>query len=74
MSNGCREEVEEMVMFKACPRCHGDVHINSDIYGDYKECLQCGLTIDIEADRYKSALVKAVTKVRAVTKSKKKVA
>ena len=53
-----------MVLFKACPRCHGDVHMSSDVYGDFKECLQCGLIIDIETDRYKSTLVKAESKRR----------
>ena len=28
------------------------MHSNSDIYGDYKECLQCGLMLDIEKERY----------------------
>ena len=37
-----------MVYFKACPRCHGDMHENRDIYGEYKECLNCGHMIDIE--------------------------
>ena len=31
-----------MIHFKACPRCRGDVHVSSDIYGRYMECLQCG--------------------------------
>ena len=30
-----------MLLFKACPRCAGDMHISGDLYGDYKECLQC---------------------------------
>ena len=37
-----------MLLFRACPRCQGDMHVNSDIYGDYKECLMCGLMQDIE--------------------------
>ena len=36
-----------MVIFKACPRCRGDMHVNRDFYGDYRECLQCGLMEDI---------------------------
>ncbi len=32
---------------KACPRCKGDVSTNRDMYGEYKECLQCGYMIDI---------------------------
>ena len=34
------------VYFRACPRCHGDVHIKEDMYGQYKECLQCGYMLD----------------------------
>ncbi len=36
-----------MLQLKSCPRCRGDVHTSSDIYGEYKECLQCGYMVDI---------------------------
>ena len=36
-----------MMMFKACPRCGGDVHLTSDMYGHYAECIQCGHSRDI---------------------------
>ena len=36
-----------MVMFKACPRCMGDMHVNKDMYGEYRECLMCGFMADI---------------------------
>ena len=36
-----------MVEFKACPRCTGDLKLTRDMYGDYRECLQCGYTKDI---------------------------
>ena len=62
--------MDEMVLFKACPRCQGDMHTNGDIYGDYKECLQCGLIMDIEKPSRNSALLAAAAK----TKSRKKVA
>ena len=39
-----------MLLFKACPRCEGDMHVSGDIYGDYKECLMCGLMVDIAKD------------------------
>jgi hypothetical protein len=42
------KEVRKMLLLKACPRCRGDLHFNGDIYGEYKECLQCGLMLDIE--------------------------
>ena len=37
-----------MVYFKACPRCEGDVILNSDMYGWYRECIQCGYETDAE--------------------------
>ena len=36
-----------MIMFKACPRCQGDMHQNRDMYGEYRECLMCGYMADI---------------------------
>ncbi|SVB30297.1 uncharacterized protein METZ01_LOCUS183151 [marine metagenome] len=36
-----------MVYYKACPKCTGDMHIRRDLYGDFKECLQCGLLQDL---------------------------
>ena len=36
------------VMFRACPRCVGDLYIRSDHYGEYHECLQCGHVTDIQ--------------------------
>lgn len=40
-----------MVYFKACPRCHGDMHVSQDIYGNYRECLQCGYIVEIKDTR-----------------------
>ena len=37
-----------MIEFKACSRCRGDVKINQDIYGVYRQCLQCGRTQDVQ--------------------------
>ena len=31
-----------MYWLKSCPRCHGDLYENSDIYGGYIDCFQCG--------------------------------
>ena len=54
-----------MIFFKSCPRCKGDMHINSDIYGEYKECLNCGNMLDIENPEAKRLLVSAeMTKKR----------
>lgn len=35
-----------MILFKACPRCEGDVHATGDQYGPYYQCLQCGFMAD----------------------------
>jgi len=40
-----------MMLFKACPRCGGDVHMTSDMYGRYAECIQCGHSRDIPEKR-----------------------
>lgn len=31
-----------MLLFKACARCHGDMVYQTDIWGPYMNCLQCG--------------------------------
>ncbi len=31
-----------MFWFKSCPKCHGDLYRDSDAYGTYISCLQCG--------------------------------
>ena len=36
-----------MIYLRSCPRCKGDIYPNKDIYGAYKECLQCGYIEDI---------------------------
>jgi len=42
--------------FKACPRCHGDLFIDSDIDGWYEQCLMCSFRKDLKdiADFQKS--------------------
>ena len=58
-----------MMLFKACPRCRGDLHVRADMYGEYKECLQCGYMVDSNKPRdiYASAAA-----LMAATKDKKK--
>ena len=34
------------VYLRACPRCEGDLRTNKDMYGEYKECFQCGYMKD----------------------------
>ena len=45
------EVIIEMMWFKACPRCSGDLYSEKDTYGPYLACLQCGhdLTVAEEA-------------------------
>ena len=31
-----------MLWLKACPRCGGDLGQETDVYGSYVSCLQCG--------------------------------
>lgn len=31
---------------KECPRCHGDLREESDIYGKYIVCVQCGYILN----------------------------
>lgn len=40
-----------MMMFKACPRCGGDIRETSDMYGAYVSCVQCGHSADIQEQR-----------------------
>lgn len=38
-----------MVFLKACPKCSGDVTLDRDRYGQYLECLQCGMVRDVDS-------------------------
>jgi hypothetical protein len=38
-----------MLELKACPRCRGDMRVNHDVYGHYKQCFQCGNTIELNS-------------------------
>ena len=49
-----------MLFFKSCPRCRGDLQENQDIYGEYKECLQCGYMLDIPREDQKRAEIAAL--------------
>ncbi len=35
---------------KVCPRCHGDLREESDIYGKYVACVQCGYILRAEEE------------------------
>lgn len=38
-----------MIVFKACVRCQGDIHVKDDQYGKYLDCIQCGATTEVPA-------------------------
>ena len=60
-----------MLDFKACPRCRGDMHGGSDMYGSYKECLQCGHVVDLQKQ---SILTDAISRTRDARGRKEKAA
>jgi len=35
-----------MMWLKSCPRCHGDLVLDSDYYGSYVSCIQCGASLN----------------------------
>lgn len=39
-----------MLDLRSCPRCKGDMHIESDMYGKYRQCWQCGFLMDISQE------------------------
>lgn len=55
----------EMLELKSCPRCKGDMHTNRDMYGAYKECLQCGHMQDIQDPNRLASLLEYATKKQA---------
>lgn len=65
-----------MIELKSCPKCHGDMYLDKDAYGSFRQCLQCGLMKDLVAP---TEIVSQVLKVggkakQAEAKSGKKVA
>lgn len=40
-----------MLLLKACPRCHGDLTMDSDARCSYLYCLQCGHVLSREQER-----------------------
>ena len=64
-----------MLELKACPRCRGDMRVRHDVYGGYKQCFQCGNTIELKPTTRRRLFLKMrvepdeVDRVSAVTKS-----
>jgi hypothetical protein len=48
-------EHRNKLSLKACPRCKGDLYLDSDAYGTYRKCLQCGRSLELEARRTANA-------------------
>lgn len=40
-----------MMWLKACPRCRGDLFLDSDAYGRFVSCIQCGNILDKAQER-----------------------
>lgn len=36
-----------MIWLKGCPRCGGDLVQESDTYGPYASCIQCGAQLEL---------------------------
>jgi len=48
-SGSCLEcRLDEMIFFKGCPRCHGDIVEKDDLFGWYLSCIQCGCQREVE--------------------------
>jgi ssDNA-binding Zn-finger/Zn-ribbon topoisomerase 1 len=43
--------VSRVVYFKECPKCGGDMQLQDDMYGAFKQCVQCGLILELESVR-----------------------
>ncbi len=41
-----RKRYSAMLLLKGCPRCHGDLTLESDGNTTYLECMQCGHVIN----------------------------
>ena len=54
-----------MIYFKSCGRCRGDVRLDSDNYGWFLQCLQCGFQRNLPAG-LTSAPVYATARVEPV--------
>ena len=37
-----------MMYLKSCPKCRGDMYLEKDNYGTYRQCLQCGFIRDLD--------------------------
>ncbi len=46
-----------MLELKGCPRCRGDILYDRDLYGVYRQCIQCGYLEDVDDPRVQAAVL-----------------
>jgi hypothetical protein len=56
----------DMIWLKSCPRCRGDLFMDSDYYGRFVSCIQCGATLDKRTGRSERALQQPSSSGRGV--------
>jgi len=37
-----------MLYLRECPKCQGDMYLEKDHYGSFRQCLQCGMIKDLD--------------------------
>lgn len=47
MRMSTRTKYERTFYFKGCTKCRGDLYLDSDAYGPFLKCLQCGRITDV---------------------------
>lgn len=50
-----------MILFKGCPKCRGDMKVTSDMYGEYRQCILCGLIQDVDSPAQRTSAPAVVT-------------
>ena len=40
-----------MFYFKGCGKCNGDLHLESDTYGAFLKCMQCGRITEVDSQK-----------------------
>lgn len=56
-----------MLYLKACPRCAGDIHADSDMHGMFLKCLQCGFSKDLSPETARSLFGDKDIRLRVAT-------
>ncbi|MBF8299226.1 MAG: hypothetical protein HW397_275 [Dehalococcoidia bacterium] len=56
-----------MLYLKGCPRCHGDLYLDRDAHGAFRQCLQCGWIQDLQEKVLQLSTIPVVAKRPAAT-------